>query len=178
MIPYKPGHHAEYQQAMGFCFFNSVAIAARVLISRHQLARILIVDWDVHHGNGIQKMFYEDKRVMYISLHRHDRGNFFPGTGGPHEVGSAAGEGYNWNIAWSGEAMGDAEYIAAFRALVMPVARDFAPSLVLVASGFDAARGHTFNFGGYDLSPACFAYMTRQLMTLAGGRLVLCLEGG
>ena len=74
--------------------------------------------------------------------------------------------------------MGDAEYLAAFRALVMPISRDFNPSMVLVACGFDAARGHPFNFGGYDLSAACFANMTRQLMTLANGRLVLCLEGG
>lgn len=163
---------------MGFCFFNSVAIAARVLISKHQLSRVLVVDWDVHHGNGIQKMFYEDKSVMYISLHRHDKGNFFPGTGDIKEIGLNEGQGYNWNIAWSSEAMGDAEYIAAFRTIIMPIAHDFNPSMVLVACGFDAARGHPFNFGGYDLSPACFAYMTRQLMTLANGRLVLCLEGG
>lgn len=165
---------------MGFCFFNSVAIAARVLLSsRHQLERVLIVDWDVHHGNGIQKMFYEDSNVMYISLHRHDKGNFFPGTGDIRELGARQGEGYNWNVAWSGgEPMGDAEYLAAFRSLVMPIGRDFNPSMVLVACGFDGARGHPYNFGGYDLTPACFAHMTRQLMTLANGRLVLCLEGG
>lgn len=163
---------------MGFCFFNSVAIAAKVLIQRQQLARLLIVDWDVHHGNGTQRMFYHDQSVMYISLHRHDRGNFFPGTGDAREIGLGAGEGYNWNVAWSSETMGDAEYVAAFRSIVMPIARDFNPSMVLVACGFDAAQGHPFNFGGYDLSAACFAYMTRQLMTLANGRLVLCLEGG
>lgn len=163
---------------MGFCFFNSVAIAAKVLLNKHQLARILIVDWDVHHGNGIQKMFYDNKQVMYISLHRHDKGNFFPGTGNIKEIGLLSGEGYNWNIAWSSESMGDAEYLAAFRTIVIPISRDFNPSIVLVACGFDAARGHPFNFGGYDLSPACFAYMTRQLMSLANGRLVLCLEGG
>lgn len=163
---------------MGFCFFNSVAIAARVLTVQHKLRRILIVDWDVHHGNGIQRMFYDDDNVMYISMHRHDRGNFFPGTGDSREIGSGKGEGFNWNIAWSNKSMGDAEYLAAFRCIVMPIARDFNPSMVLVACGFDAARGHPFNFGGYDLSSACFAHMTRQLMSLANGRLVLCLEGG
>lgn len=156
-----------------------MAIAARALITKHQLLRVLIVDWDVHHGNGIQRMFYQDKSVMYLSLHRHDAGNFFPGTGDCHEIGSGQGEGYNWNIAWSSpNAMGDAEYLAAFRSVVMPIARSFNPCLVLVACGFDAARGHPFNFGGYELTPACFGYMTRQLLSLAGGKLVLCLEGG
>lgn len=173
-----PGHHAEFQQAMGFCYFNSVAIAASVVINKQLASRVLIVDWDVHHGNGIQRLFYEDNRVLYMSLHRHDRGNFFPGTGDPSELGSGPGMGYNINIAWSNEVMSDAEYLAAFRSIVMPIARSFEPALVLVASGFDAARGHTFNFGGYYLSPQCFASMTRQLMTLAKGRLVLCLEGG
>lgn len=163
---------------MGFCFFNSIAIAARVLLERHQVSRVLIVDWDVHHGNGIQKIFYEDKKVMYISLHRHDKGNFFPGTGNLTETGAGQGEGYNWNVAWSGETMGDAEYLAAFRSIVMPIARDFNPSMVLVACGFDGAHGHPFNFGGYKISPACFGHMSRQLMSLANGRLVLCLEGG
>ena len=163
---------------MGFCFFNSISIAARVLLTKHSLDRVLIVDWDVHHGNGVQKMFYEDNSVMYISLHRHDRGNFFPGTGDLKELGAGAGLGFTWNIAWSGDIMGDAEYLAAFRSIVMPVAREFDPSIVLVACGFDGAAGHPFNFGGYELSPACFAHMTSQLMSLANGRLVLCLEGG
>lgn len=81
-----PGHHAETVQAMGFCFFNSVAIAARQLRSRLNLEKILILDWDVHHGNGTQQIFYDDPHVLYISIHRHDDGNFFPGTGGPTEV--------------------------------------------------------------------------------------------
>lgn len=163
---------------MGFCFFNSVAIATRVLIEKLQFGRVLIVDWDVHHANGLQRVFYEDNDVLCVSLHRHDEGNFFPGTGDIQEIGSGQGEGYNWNIAWSNEVMGDAEYMAAFRTLVMPMAQDFNPSMVLVACGFDAARGHSFNFGGYKVSPGCFGYLTRQLMTLAHGRIVLCLEGG
>ncbi|KAH8042397.1 hypothetical protein HPB51_022721 [Rhipicephalus microplus] len=176
-----PGHHAEFKQAMGFCFFNSVAIAAKQLQQKLKVEKILVVDWDVHHGNGLQQIFYDDPHVLYISLHRHDDGNFFPGTGDPQEVGIDDGTGFNINIAWSGALnppMGDAEYIAAFRTIVMPIARDFDPEIVLVAAGFDAAAGHPPPLGGYQISPACFAYMTKQLMTLAKGRVVLALEGG
>lgn len=113
---------------------------------------------DVHHGNGIQQIFYRDPRVLYISMHRHDEGNFFPGTGDPHEIGEEAGRGFNVNVAWSGglnPPMGDAEYLAAFRSIVMPIARDYRPQLVLVACGFDAAKGHKTTLGGYNVSAAC-----------------------
>ncbi|XP_040075757.3 histone deacetylase 4 isoform X1 [Ixodes scapularis] len=176
-----PGHHAEFKQAMGFCFFNSVAIAAKQLRQKLKMEKILVIDWDVHHGNGLQQIFYDDPHVLYVSLHRHDDGNFFPGTGDPQEVGVEDGTGFNVNIAWSGTLnppMGDAEYIAAFRTIVMPIARDFDPEIVLVAAGFDAAAGHPPPLGGYQISPACFAYMTKQLMTLAKGKVVLALEGG
>lgn len=128
---------------MGFCFFNSIAIAARLLRQRlpNDIGKVLIVDWDVHHGNGTQQVFYEDGSVLYLSIHRHDDGNFFPGTGGPTECGAGLGLGFNVNIAWSGginPALGDAEYLAAFRTLVMPIAREFAPDIVLVSAGFDA----------------------------------------
>ncbi|KAG8311280.1 Histone deacetylase 7 [Homalodisca vitripennis] len=168
-----PGHHAEASQAMGFCFFNSVAIATRLLQQRLDLRRILIVDWDVHHGNGTQQVFYDDHRVLYLSIHRHDDGNFFPGTGGPTECGTGAGLGFNVNVAWSGglnPAMGDAEYLAAFRTIVMPIAKEFEPEVVMVSAGFDAATGHPPPLGGYKLSPACFGYMTQQLMQLAHGK--------
>ncbi|XP_076360796.1 histone deacetylase 4-like isoform X3 [Tachypleus tridentatus] len=176
-----PGHHAESQQAMGFCFFNSIAIAAKQLRQKLKLEKILIIDWDVHHGNGIQQIFYDDPHVLYISLHRHEDGNFFPGTGDTLEVGVGDGIGFNVNIAWTGalkQPMGNAEYIAAFRTIVMPIARDFNPEIVLVAAGFDAAVGHPAPLGGYTLSPSCFGYLTKQLMTLAKGRVVLALEGG
>lgn len=176
-----PGSHAEHQQAMGFCYFNSVAIAARHLQYRLNLKRILIVDWDVHHGNGLQQTFYDDPSVLYISLHRHDDGNFFPGTGSVNEVGNGPGVGFNVNIPWNGTLqppMGDAEYLAAFRTIVMPIARQFDPEIVLVACGFDGASGHPPPLGGYQISAACFGAMTQQLMTLAGGRVVLALEGG
>ncbi|GFV58778.1 histone deacetylase 4 [Trichonephila clavipes] len=176
-----PGHHAEHQQAMGFCFFNSVAIAAKQLREKLKLEKILILDWDVHHGNGLQQIFYDDPHTLYISLHRHDDGNFFPGTGATEEVGTEDGIGFNINIAWSSglnPPLGDAEYMAAFRSLIIPIIRDFDPEIILVAAGFDAACGHPAPLGGYRISPACFGFMTQQLMLFAKGKVVLALEGG
>ncbi|XP_037026275.1 histone deacetylase 4 isoform X5 [Bradysia coprophila] len=177
-----PGHHAEPDLSMGFCFFNSVAIAAKLLRQRlPEIQRILIVDWDIHHGNGTQQVFYDDPSVLYLSVHRHDDGHFFPGTGGPTECGSGLGLGYNVNISWSGgldPPLGDAEYLAAFRTIVLPIAKEYNPDIVLVSAGFDAAAGHTTNLGGYVVSPACFGHLTRELMQLADGKVVLALEGG
>uniref|UniRef100_A0A6I8R419 Histone deacetylase n=1 Tax=Xenopus tropicalis TaxID=8364 RepID=A0A6I8R419_XENTR len=176
-----PGHHADPSTAMGFCFFNSVAIAAKQLQLRRDVRKILIVDWDVHHGNGTQRVFYTDPNVLYISLHRHDDGNFFPGSGAADEVGAGNGEGFNVNVAWTGgldPPMGDVEYLTAFRTVVMPIAHEFSPDVVLVSAGFDAAEGHPAPLGGYKVTAKCFGHMTRQLMSLAGGRVVLALEGG
>ncbi|XP_005411233.1 PREDICTED: histone deacetylase 4 isoform X1 [Chinchilla lanigera] len=176
-----PGHHAEESTPMGFCYFNSVAVAARLLQQRLNVSRILIVDWDVHHGNGTQQAFYSDPGVLYVSLHRYDDGNFFPGSGAPDEVGTGPGVGFNVNMAFTGgldPPMGDTEYLAAFRTVVMPIANEFAPDVVLVSSGFDAVEGHPTPLGGYNLSAKCFGYLTKQLMGLAGGRIVLALEGG
>lgn len=176
-----PGHHADPSNPMGFCYFNSVAIAAKQLQHKLSVSKILIVDWDVHHGNGTQEVFYADSNVLYISLHRYDDGNFFPGSGSPAEVGSGAGEGFNVNVAWTGgldPPMGDAEYLAAFRTVVLPIAQEFSPDVVLVSAGFDAAEGNPAPLGGYKVTAKCFGFLTRQLMTLAGGRLVLALEGG
>uniref|UniRef100_A0A3Q2KRI5 Histone deacetylase n=1 Tax=Equus caballus TaxID=9796 RepID=A0A3Q2KRI5_HORSE len=176
-----PGHHAEESTPMGFCYFNSVAIAAKLLQQRLNVSKTLIVDWDVHHGNGTQQAFYNDPNVLYISLHRYDDGNFFPGSGAPDEVGTGPGVGFNVNMAFTGgldPPMGDAEYLAAFRTVVMPIANEFAPDVVLVSSGFDAVEGHPTPLGGYNLSAKCFGYLTKQLMGLAGGRIILALEGG
>ncbi|XP_078803857.1 histone deacetylase 7 isoform X3 [Oryzias latipes] len=176
-----PGHHATHSSPLGFCFFNSVAIAAKQLQSKLNVSKILIVDWDVHHGNGTQEAFYDDPSVLYISLHRYDDGNFFPGSGNPNEVGSGEGKGFNVNVGWMGglnPPMGDAEYLAAFRAVVMPIAHEFSPEVVLVSAGFDAVEGHSAALGGYKVTAKCFGFLTRQLMSLAGGRVVLALEGG
>ncbi|XP_068275131.1 LOW QUALITY PROTEIN: histone deacetylase 5 [Nyctibius grandis] len=176
-----PGHHAEESTAMGFCFFNSVAIAAKLLQQKLSVGRVLIVDWDIHHGNGTQQAFYGDPDVLYISLHRYDDGNFFPGSGAPEEVGSGLGVGYNVNIAWTGGVdppIGDVEYLTAFRTVVMPIAHEFSPDVVLVSAGFDAVEGHLSPLGGYSVTAKCFGHLTKQLMRLAGGRVVLALEGG
>uniref|UniRef100_A0A8C9PVE9 Histone deacetylase domain-containing protein n=1 Tax=Spermophilus dauricus TaxID=99837 RepID=A0A8C9PVE9_SPEDA len=136
---------------------------------------------DVHHGNGTQQAFYADPSILYISLHRYDEGNFFPGSGAPNEVGTGLGEGYNINIAWTGgldPPMGDVEYLEAFRTVLMPVAKEFDPDMVLVSAGFDALEGHTPPLGGYKVTAKCFGHLTEQLMTLADGRVVLALEGG
>ncbi|KAJ7999624.1 hypothetical protein DPEC_G00196330 [Dallia pectoralis] len=176
-----PGHHAAHSAPSGFCFFNSVAIAAKQLQRKLCISKILIVDWDVHHGDSTQSVFYHDPSVLYISLHRYDNGSFFPGSGDPAEVGEGPGEGFNVNVAWTGgldPPMGDVEYLAAFRSVVMPIACEFSPDVVLVSSGFDAAVGHTAPLGGYKVSAKCFGFLTRQLMGLAGGRVILALEGG
>ncbi|KAM9813340.1 histone deacetylase 7-like [Neosynchiropus ocellatus] len=176
-----PGHHANRSSPLGFCFFNSVAIAAKQLQNKLNVSKILIVDWDIHHGNGTQEAFYEDPSVLYISLHRYDNGNFFPGSGNPKEVGARAGRGFNVNVGWTGglnPPMGDAEYLAAFRAVVMPIAHEFSPDVVLVSAGFDAVEGHSPALGGYSVTAKCFGFLTRQLMSLAGGRVMLALEGG
>lgn len=176
-----PGHHAEMSTPMGFCYFNSVAIAAKQLKEKSKVNKILIVDWDVHHGNSTQQNFFNDPNVLYISIHRHDNGNFFPGTGNPTDCGSGDGLGFNVNIAFGGALnppMGDAEYLAAFRTILMPIAKEFNPDIVLISAGFDAAIGHPPPLGGYNVSSACFGHMTRELMSLAGGKLVLALEGG
>ncbi|KAI0137186.1 hypothetical protein BJ170DRAFT_678041 [Xylariales sp. AK1849] len=181
-----PGHHAEYDTPMGFCLFNNVPIAARIcqLEYPETCRKILILDWDVHHGNGIQNMFYEDPNVLYISLHVYMNGDFYPGKpdnsmmadGGIDSVGDGVGKGRNVNIGWSNQGMGDGEYLAAFQKIVMPIALEFDPDLVIISAGFDAAAGD--ELGGCDVTPSCYAHMTHMLMSLAGGKVAVCLEGG
>ncbi|XP_053116973.1 histone deacetylase 9 isoform X4 [Hemicordylus capensis] len=176
-----PGHHAEESAAMGFCFFNSVAITAKYLRDKLNIGKILIVDLDVHHGNGTQQAFYADPSILYVSLHRYDEGNFFPGSGAPNEVGSGPGEGYNINIAWTGglnPPMGDVEYLTAYRTVIKPIASEFEPDIVLISAGFDAVEGHDPPLGGYKVTAKCFGHLIKQLLTLASGRMVLALEGG
>ncbi|KAL4995413.1 hypothetical protein BDV10DRAFT_174661 [Aspergillus recurvatus] len=175
-----PGHHAEHDKTMGFCLFNNVSVAARVCQQRlgSDCRKIMILDWDVHHGNGIQKAFYDDPNVLYISLHVYQNGSFYPGEkdGDADFCGTGAGEGKNVNIPWPSQGMGDGDYIYAFQQVVMPIAQEFDPDLVIIASGFDAAVGDTL--GGCFVTPACYAHMTHMLMTLAQGKVAVCLEGG
>ena len=167
-----PGHHAEADHAMGFCLFNNVAVAARAVQDRKAARRILIVDWDVHHGNGTQHSFWEDPTVLYFSTHQFP---FYPGTGAIDEVGGGAGRGFTVNVPLPA-GCGDAEYFAAFDRVLLPVAREFAPDLVLVSAGYDAADGDLL--GSMRITPDGYARLTQRLLGLAGGRVVLALEGG
>lgn len=181
-----PGHHAEIDQAMGFCLFNNVPIGARVCQNEYPdtCRKVFILDWDVHHGNGVQNMFYEDPNVLYISLHVYENGNFYPGKplnsripdGDIDKVGDGDGQGKNVNIGWASQGMGDGEYLAAFQKIVMPIAREFNPDMVIISAGFDAADGD--ELGACFVTPPCYAHMTHMLMSLAGGKVAVCLEGG
>ncbi len=166
-----PGHHAEAMRAMGFCLYNNVAVAAAAL-RRAGARRVLIVDWDLHHGNGTQHSFWNDPDVLYFSTHQFP---FYPGTGAADEVGGPDAAGRTVNVPWP-SGCGDAEYLAAFDRLLLPIARRFEPELVLVSAGFDAAEGDPL--GEMHLSAAGYAAMTMRLQELSGGRLVLALEGG
>ncbi|XP_018376605.1 PREDICTED: histone deacetylase 6 isoform X2 [Trachymyrmex cornetzi] len=173
-----PGHHAEKDIACGFCIFNNVAVAAMYAVQFYHLKRVLIVDWDVHHGNGTQSIFEEDPKILYISVHRYDNGSFFPNSklANYTSTGLNAGEGFNVNIPWNKKGMGDAEYIAAFQQVVIPIAYQFNPELVLISAGFDACIGDTL--GGCLVSPELYGHLTHWLSSLANGRIILSLEGG
>lgn len=175
-----PGHHAESHQPSGFCIFNNVPIATRVCQNSYPLScrKVMILDWDVHHGNGVQHAFYDDPNVLYISLHVYRDGNFYPNLpdGNLDYCGEGPGEGKNVNIPWADHGMGDAEYIYAFQEIVMPIATEFDPDLVIVSAGFDAAEGDLL--GGCFVTPAGYGHMTHMLMQLAKGKIVVCLEGG
>jgi acetoin utilization deacetylase AcuC-like enzyme len=171
-----PGHHAEARRAMGFCLFNNVALAARYALNRHGMQRVAIVDWDLHHGNGTQNAFYEDPRVLFISLHQYPH---YPGTGGMREVGHGPGEGFTVNVPLASGA-GDYEYLAVFHNLVVPLLEGYRPELILVSAGFDAH--HRDPLGGMSLTEQGYEEMLKVLMHLADvlcqERLILTLEGG
>ncbi|KAF8714153.1 hypothetical protein HU200_028162 [Digitaria exilis] len=170
-----PGHHAGVKQAMGFCLHNNAAVAA-LAAKRAGAKKVLIVDWDVHHGNGTQEIFDGDSSVLYISLHRHEYGNFYPGTGAAHEVGILDGQGFSVNIPWSCGGVGDNDYIFAFQTIVLPIAAEFAPDITIISAGFDAARGDPL--GCCDVTPMGYSIMTSMLTACSEGRLLVILEGG
>jgi acetoin utilization deacetylase AcuC-like enzyme len=170
-----PGHHATRDVGMGFCLFNNAAVAAYAALAKG-LSRVAIVDWDVHHGNGTQDIFYDDPRVLYLSLHQFP---FYPGTGAAEDVGEGAGKGATVNIPLSAGA-GDAAYCAAFHEVVEPVLHDFAPELVLVSAGFDAHERDPL--ASMRVSADGFGAMARSIgraaAATAGGRVAVLLEGG
>jgi len=171
-----PGHHAEADHTSGFCLFNNIAIAARYALDKLGAGRILIVDWDLHHGNGTQHSFYDTDQVLYFSTHQYP---CFPGSGGVHEIGQGAGEGYTVNVPLPG-GQDDRAYARIFRELLCPVARQFHPDLMLVSAGFDIYQDDPL--GTMAVTVQGFAYLTRLLMRLAAElcqeRLLLVLEGG
>ncbi len=171
-----PGHHATPSQAMGFCLFNSVAVAARHLQATKRAERVLIVDWDVHHGNGTQDAFWEDGSVLFLSLHQFPH---YPGTGAAHESGAGKGAGYTLNVPLPAYTP-RAEYRSRFQDAVAKAVRKMPPDFVLVSSGFDCLAGDPL--GALLLEPDDLFEMTREVIEMtrasAGGRVVALLEGG
>ncbi|XP_047957076.1 histone deacetylase 5 isoform X1 [Salvia hispanica] len=176
-----PGHHAEEGEPMGFCLYNNVAIATSYLLNERRdlgINKILIVDWDVHHGNGTQKMFYKDPRVLFFSVHRYDSGTFYPsGHDGSYIMtGEDSGAGHNINVPWEHGRCGDADYLAVWDNILIPVAKEFNPDMIIVSAGFDAAIGDPL--GGCRITPHGYSIMLDKLMEFAGGKIVMALEGG
>jgi acetoin utilization deacetylase AcuC-like enzyme len=173
-----PGHHAEHGLAMGFCFFNNIALAAEHLRVKHGIQRVAILDWDVHHGNGTQHHFEADADVLFVSIHQHPA-TLFPGTGYEWETGSGPGEGTTLNVPMAPHT-GDDDYRERFESQIFPAIESFKPEWLLVSTGFDAHRDDPL--ANVNLSTEMFGWMTREARELAErccqGRLVTVLEGG
>ncbi len=171
-----PGHHAEANQAMGFCLFNNIAIAARYLQQKHGLERILIFDWDLHHGNGTQNIFEADPEVLYFSTHQYP---FYPGSGHYAEVGTGKGKGYTVNMPLP-PGMGNEEYETVLREVLFPIACSYKPQMILVSAGFDTYFRDPL--GGMKLTKDGYVRLTEILRDVArqneGCKLFLALEGG
>jgi len=171
-----PGHHAEHAAALGFCLFNNVAVLARYLQRAHGLDKILILDWDVHHGNGTQHSFEDDPSVMYISTHQYP---YYPGTGAASERGSGRGSGATVNCPMPAGATDDA-YMRAFMEVILPAADLFKPEAVLISAGFDAH--YSDPLAAVNLSTGMYRWMSERMLEVAdqhaGGRLLSLLEGG
>ncbi len=171
-----PGHHAESDRAMGFCLFNNVAIAARALQAQESVDRILILDWDVHHGNGTQHLFESDPSVLYASIHQYP---LYPGTGAVGEIGVGRGEGFTLNVPLPA-GCGDCEYVGVLQRLIEPAARSFNPEMILISCGFDAHRDDPL--AAMNVTREGYRQMTAIARALAddlcSGRLAFVLEGG
>ncbi|XP_069551385.1 polyamine deacetylase HDAC10 [Brachyistius frenatus] len=173
-----PGHHSMRSAANGFCVFNNVAIAARYAKQKHGVQRVLIVDWDIHHGQGVQYCFEDDPSVLYFSWHRYEHQKFWPQLreSDYDSVGKEKGAGFNINVPWNKVGMDNSDYLSVFCHVLLPVAYEFCPDLVLVCAGFDSAIGDPE--GEMCATPDVFAHLTHLLMNLAGGKLCAVLEGG
>ena len=171
-----PGHHATPRRAMGFCLFNNIAIAAQYALAKYRLERILIIDFDVHHGNGTQEAFYHNPQVTYTSTHQYP---FYPGTGSVEETGSGEAKGATINIPLPA-GCGDGEYLQVFEQIILPAARRFEPQLILVSAGYDSHWADGLAL--MQVSVTGFGQVARIIKGLAeelcGGRLVFSLEGG
>ncbi|MBL8175875.1 MAG: histone deacetylase [Bryobacterales bacterium] len=171
-----PGHHATPARGMGFCVFNNIAVGARYAQKRHHVARVLIADWDVHHGNGTQDIFYEDGSVLFLSTHQHP---WYPGSGMPEERGEGKGEGRIHNFPFPAGA-GRSEILPVFQKHLSEAAAAFRPDLVMISAGFDSRAGDPL--GRFRLTDTDFRDMTLAMMEIAdrfcGGRVVSVLEGG
>ena len=171
-----PGHHAERDRAMGFCLFNNVACGALYAMNIHSVKRVLIVDWDLHHGNATQNSFYEEPAVLYFSTHQFP---YYPGSGDLAEVGQSKGKGYTVNVPlWPGH--GDTDFFQIFKQILTPIASAFQPEFILVSAGFDSYVDDPL--GGMKVTPRGYAALTRVIMeivqTYCSGRLAITLEGG
>lgn len=171
-----PGHHAEENQAMGFCIFNNIAVAARVAQRKYGLTRIAIIDWDVHHGNGTQHTFARDNQVLFFSVHQSPA---YPGTGSVKETGRGDGEGFTINVPLPG-GCGDEDYLYTFKELLVPVLEEFRPQLIMLSAGQDAY--HLDPLAGMNLTLRGYYEMARIIADLADkyaeGRILACMEGG
>ena len=177
-----PGHHAAAEGSFisGFCIYSTIALTAKYVKEKYKLKKILIFDWDVHHGDSTQKFLYEDAEILFISLHRFDEGRFYPGASGAIEnVGEKDGEGFNLNLPWDSShkygKVGDSEYIYVFERIAYPIIKKFNPELIFVSAGFDSGRGDPL--GGLDLTQDGYVYMLRKLQ-LVQPRIIMGLEGG